>query len=534
MREKNQKKKLSAVILCTFLFFICSIDWAYAAGEEKLFLIASINDEGEVGSAGIGIVIYDGDENFLVTSTDAVDGSAVRYIMENAVSEQSYELREVALQNEKEKLAWFTIGSDLPPRTECVGIEAPTVNQVVNALYYPEGGGSASFLVKLTDARQDGNYTFLDGIIVDESGNEVSNPSDVTSIFPMALINDRGNLVGFLLESGDILSYNSITADEFYGTNESEGGAGNRSGNESEDGTGNGSRNESGNGTENDLGNESDESGDGAGNESGNESDESGSEAGNESDESDNGAGNGSENEANGSGNGTDDGALDNSKSDSESGSGTGASSTGREIVKEEDDKLPIIILFGAAGVAFAVCFGIFAVRKKGGNGQSKIPPASSAQPEQRDNDGYTPTTPIQSEQRDNDGYTPTTPIQPEQRDNHGYSPTMPYMQPQPAQASIRCMEGLLTGKCYPIASRGFVIGRDPACDVCYPEDTKGVSRNHCRLYMNGSQLVIMDCGSKYGTLLIGYGKLEPQQPVPVKKGDTFYIGSKQNGFTIQ
>lgn len=106
---------------------------------------------------------------------------------------------------------------------------------------------------------------------------------------------------------------------------------------------------------------------------------------------------------------------------------------------------------------------------------------------------------------------------------------------PDQARASLTGTSGIMQGRTYPIGSQGVSIGREAFCGIRFPEDTKGISRNHCKLYWNEKGvLMIMDCGSSYGTYLTNYGKLQDHRPVPVKNGDMFCLGSEKNTFVIR
>lgn len=92
---------------------------------------------------------------------------------------------------------------------------------------------------------------------------------------------------------------------------------------------------------------------------------------------------------------------------------------------------------------------------------------------------------------------------------------------------------GCMKGRTYPVGEKEITFGRDASATVCFPANTKGVSRQHCRIFWQNGTLMLMDTGSSYGTF-IQAGKLQPMKPVPVQSGDVFYIGEKKNCFKIQ
>ena len=103
----------------------------------------------------------------------------------------------------------------------------------------------------------------------------------------------------------------------------------------------------------------------------------------------------------------------------------------------------------------------------------------------------------------------------------------------QPNGLRLVCVGGILNGKVYPIGEQEITFGRDSASTVRFPADAEGVSRVHGKLFKSSGTLMLMDCGSSYGTYMKS-GKLLPMQPVPVRAGDVFYIGEKENCFKIQ
>lgn len=78
----------------------------------------------------------------------------------------------------------------------------------------------------------------------------------------------------------------------------------------------------------------------------------------------------------------------------------------------------------------------------------------------------------------------------------------------------------------------GGTIGRDPGCAIVLPEKAPGVSRIHCRLELQGEQLILMDLGSSYGTY-IHRKRIPANTPVALKTGSSFSLGSEQYTFTV-
>ena len=93
---------------------------------------------------------------------------------------------------------------------------------------------------------------------------------------------------------------------------------------------------------------------------------------------------------------------------------------------------------------------------------------------------------------------------------------------------------GLLNGASFQIGAAGALIGRAAEATIRYPADTKGVSRNHCRLYWQGNTLMIIDSGSTSGTYLNAQGKIRTNVPVAIKAGDVIYLGSKKVSLTVK
>lgn len=89
------------------------------------------------------------------------------------------------------------------------------------------------------------------------------------------------------------------------------------------------------------------------------------------------------------------------------------------------------------------------------------------------------------------------------------------------------------TGATYNLSGTTTMIGRDPSCQICLPADTKGISRRHCQLVIQGDDLILMDLGSTYGTF-IHEKQVPPNTPVKLHTGSYFCLGGpSSNKFTV-
>jgi hypothetical protein len=110
------------------------------------------------------------------------------------------------------------------------------------------------------------------------------------------------------------------------------------------------------------------------------------------------------------------------------------------------------------------------------------------------------------------------------------------YVSDIPVANSIRIVAngGVMSGREVTLNNGAVEFGRDKICAVCFPAETPGISRNHCKVYQDGARVMLEDLGSTYGTFLEGYGRLSANAPVEIKKGDSFYLGEKGNLFLVQ
>ncbi|MBQ9504754.1 MAG: FHA domain-containing protein [Lachnospiraceae bacterium] len=96
----------------------------------------------------------------------------------------------------------------------------------------------------------------------------------------------------------------------------------------------------------------------------------------------------------------------------------------------------------------------------------------------------------------------------------------------------IRGMSGNFAGQDFQV-NGSLVFGRSQqGCNVLFPDNVKGVSRNHCKVESNGVTATITDIGSSYGTFVNGR-KLAPYTPTTLNNGDTFWLGDRANSFSF-
>lgn len=112
-------------------------------------------------------------------------------------------------------------------------------------------------------------------------------------------------------------------------------------------------------------------------------------------------------------------------------------------------------------------------------------------------------------------------------------APVIPAAPVSGNELRFQCTAGAFAGKRFSID--GTVrIGRDPAKnDLVYPGNTQGISGVHCILIMKDGTLYLQDLGSTYGTFINGGQRLAANQPVALKIGDRFTLGSDRESFVI-
>lgn len=98
-------------------------------------------------------------------------------------------------------------------------------------------------------------------------------------------------------------------------------------------------------------------------------------------------------------------------------------------------------------------------------------------------------------------------------------------------------VSGQLAGMSFSVDNRGIMIGRDPSCcGVVMHKDTAGISRHHCTVTYNKQtgMFILNDCGSSCGTFTSNGMRVINGQPVALRSGERFYLGSASNSFEVR
>lgn len=103
---------------------------------------------------------------------------------------------------------------------------------------------------------------------------------------------------------------------------------------------------------------------------------------------------------------------------------------------------------------------------------------------------------------------------------------------PREKTAVLTALEGPLKGKSFPIQGN-VLIGRNfETCNIIFPNDTRGVSRKHCKLEVRADGVYLMDVGSTSGTFFQGQKKPLPANQW-IKVTENFYLGSPAVMFSV-
>lgn len=94
--------------------------------------------------------------------------------------------------------------------------------------------------------------------------------------------------------------------------------------------------------------------------------------------------------------------------------------------------------------------------------------------------------------------------------------------------------EGVFAGRRFALEGT-LRLGRLPdQNDLVFPADTTGVSGRHCVVRLTNGGTTLTDLGSSFGTFLSDGTRLQPNQAVELKVGDSFTLGSQKQRFTLE
>lgn len=99
----------------------------------------------------------------------------------------------------------------------------------------------------------------------------------------------------------------------------------------------------------------------------------------------------------------------------------------------------------------------------------------------------------------------------------------------------LQGVSGALEGRRFMIRTDApLTLGRNPElCNVVFPAGTAGVSGKHCQVWFDGGKLYVSDLGSSHGTFIAPGSRLSANQPMEIKPGDTFWLGSKNETIVL-
>jgi len=118
-------------------------------------------------------------------------------------------------------------------------------------------------------------------------------------------------------------------------------------------------------------------------------------------------------------------------------------------------------------------------------------------------------------------------------RINHDPNPVPPTPPVPPEPLRVEGVFGCFAGKRYMVTG-SVTIGCGGQNSLAMPEGTAGVSHRHCMLTAGADgEVQLTDLGSSYGTFVGSGQRLNANSPMTLHRGDTFWLGSKEQMFRI-
>lgn len=99
----------------------------------------------------------------------------------------------------------------------------------------------------------------------------------------------------------------------------------------------------------------------------------------------------------------------------------------------------------------------------------------------------------------------------------------------------LQGVSGALAGRRFMVRLDGpLVLGRSPKeCNVTFPADTAGVSGRHCEVWCEEGRIYMKDLGSSHGTYLATGARLSAGQPMELRPGESFWLGSQNETMVV-
>lgn len=175
-----------------------------------------------------------------------------------------------------------------------------------------------------------------------------------------------------------------------------------------------------------------------------------------------------------------------------------------QEEVKEESKGVPVALIIGAVVVVAGAAVAVVVLTRK-----PKPAPQPAPQP-------IAPVRPTSAPVR------PANPPQPRKANDSGFR--------------IQSMGGTLGNQRIMIPTdRALILGRNPeACSVVFPGDTRGISGRHCSVWYENGSIRLKDLGSTHGTFVHPGQRLAGEQTISLMEGESFWLGSENERFTIE
>ena len=116
---------------------------------------------------------------------------------------------------------------------------------------------------------------------------------------------------------------------------------------------------------------------------------------------------------------------------------------------------------------------------------------------------------------------------------NHDPNPVPPTPPVPPEPLRVEGVFGCYAGKRYKVTG-SVTIGCGGQNSLAMPEGTARVSHRHCMLTAGADgEVQLTDLGSTYGTFVGSGQRLNANSPMTLHRGDTFWLGSKEQMFRI-